>query len=137
MEIKGIAHVLVACISLAAASAQAQEHSPAEHFGSAHLATSCNADTQPQFDRSVAMLHSFFYPETVQAFTAIAAAEPTCAMAYWGIAMSQRPNPLVPPFSKELLQAGWQAIGKARAANAPTARERDWIEAVALFYEGY
>ncbi len=83
------------------------------------------------------MLHSFFFPETVKAFTAIAAAEPSCAMAYWGIAMSQRPNPLVPPFSKELLQAGWQAIEKARAANAPTQRERDWIEAVALFYEGY
>ena len=119
------------------ASGRRQEHSPSEHFGTAHLATSCSADVQPQFDRAVAMLHSFFFPETVKAFTAIAAAEPSCAMAYWGIAMSQRPNPLVPPFSKELLQAGWQAIEKARAANAPTQRERDWIEAVALFYEGY
>ena len=95
----------------------------AEHFGTAHLVTSCSEDVQPQFDRAVAMLHSFFFPETVKAFTAIAAAEPSCAMAYWGIAMSQRPNPLVPPFSKELLQAGWQAIEKARAANcADTAR---------------
>lgn len=125
------------CISLAGASAWAQpEHAP-EHFGTTHLATSCSADAQPQFDRAVAMLHSFFFPETVKAFTAIAAAEPSCAMAYWGIAMSQRPNPLVPPFSKELLQAGRQAIQKARAANAPTEREREWIEAVALFYEGY
>src|SRR6185503_19391833 len=107
------------------------------HFGTTHLQTSCSADVQPQFDRAVAMLHSFFYPETVKAFTAIAAAEPSCAMAYWGIAMSQRPNPLVPPFSKEQLQGGWQAIEKARAANAPTQREHDWIEAVALFYENY
>jgi hypothetical protein len=129
--------IQAACISLAGAGAQAQEHTPAEHFGSAHLTTSCSADTQAQFDRAVAMLHSFFYPETVNAFTAIATAEPSCAMAYWGIAMSQRPNPLVPPFSTELLQAGWQAIEKARAANAPTERERDWIEAVALFYDGY
>ena len=130
--------VLGACIFLMCASAWAQaEHSASEHFGAAHLATSCSADVQPQFDRAVAMLHSFFFPETVKAFTAIAAAEPSCAMAYWGIAMSQRPNPLVPPFSKELLQAGWQAIEKARAAHAPTQRERDWIEAVALFYEDY
>lgn len=128
---------LGACIVLAGASAQAQEHTPQEHFGSTHLATSCSAETQPQFDRAVAMLHSFFFPETVKAFTAIAAAEPSCAMAHWGIAMSQRPNPLVPPFSKELLQAGWEAIQKARAAHAPTEREREWIEAVALFYEGY
>jgi hypothetical protein len=132
-----VVSTLGACFVLAGTSAQAQEHAPAEHFGTAHLATSCNAETQPQFDRAVAMLHSFFFPETVKAFTAIAAAEPSCAMAYWGIAMSQRPNPLVPPFSKELLQAGWQAIQKARAANAPTEREREWIEAVALFYEGY
>ena len=118
--------VLGACLSLVCATVWAQaEHSAAEHFGTAHLATSCSADVQPQFDRAVAMLHSFFFPETVKAFTAIAAAEPSCAMAYWGIAMSQRPNPLVPPFSKELLQAGWQAIEKARAAHAPTQRERD------------
>ena len=127
---------LGACLLLTGV-ARAQEHSPSEHFGTAHLATSCSAETQPQFDRAVTLLHSFFFPETVKAFTAIAAAEPSCAMAYWGIAMSQRPNPLVPPFSKELLGAGWQAIQKARAANAATAREREWIEAVALFYEDY
>jgi hypothetical protein len=126
--------ILGCCIVLAGA-VQAQEH--AEHFGTAHLATSCSAESQSQFDRAVALLHSFFYPETVKAFTAIAAAEPACAMAYWGIAMSQRPNPLVPPFSKEQSQAGWQAIQKARAAKAATEREREWIEAVALFYEGY
>ena len=125
-----------ACISLLSVNVNAQgEHSAAEHFGTVHLATSCSADVQPQFDRAVAMLHSFFFPETVKAFTAVAAADPTCAMAYWGIAMSQRPNPLVPPFSKEQLRAGWQAIEKARAAKAPTQRERDWIEAVALFFE--
>jgi hypothetical protein len=128
--------IVAACISLLGTSASAQQEH-AEHFGTTHLATSCSAEVQPQFDRAVAMLHSFFFPETVKAFTAVAAAEPSCAMAYWGIAMSQRPNPLVPPFSKELLQAGWQAIQQARAANAPTAREREWIEAVALFYEDY
>ena len=130
--------ILGACLSLIWVNLWAQtDHAASEHFGSAHLTTSCSADVQPQFDRAVSMLHSFFFPETVKAFTAIAAAEPSCAMAYWGVAMSQRPNPLVPPFSKELLQAGWQAIQKARAAKAPTPRERDWIEAVALFYENY
>jgi hypothetical protein len=130
--------VLGACLSLVCATVWAQaEHAASEHFGTAHLTTSCSADVQPQLDRAVTMLHSFFFPETVKAFTAIATAEPSCAMAYWGIAMSQRPNPLVPPFSKELLKGGWQAIEKARAANAPTQRERDWIEAIALFYADY
>jgi hypothetical protein len=39
----------------------------------------------------------------VKAFTALAQQEPSCAMAYWGIAISQRPNPLVAPFPAELM----------------------------------
>jgi tetratricopeptide (TPR) repeat protein len=83
------------------------------------------------------MLHSFFYPETERAFQAIAQQEPTCAMAYWGIAISQRPNPLTAPFSPALLKQGWEAVQKARAASPPTEREREWIEALASFFENH
>jgi hypothetical protein len=130
-----------ACVPLLCEPAWAQDehgdHSTPEHFGSVHFPISCSQDAQRQFDRAVAMLHSFFYPETVKAFRAIAQAEPSCAMAYWGVAISQRPNPLVPPFSHEALQAGWDAIEKARDARAPTQRERDWIEALSVFFEHY
>jgi hypothetical protein len=130
-----------ACVPLLCESAWAQnehaDHSAGEHFGSVHFPISCSQDAQRQFDRAVAILHSFFYPETVKAFSAIAQAEPSCAMAYWGVAISQRPNPLVPPFSQEALQAGWDAIEKARSARAPTQRELDWIEALSVFFEHY
>jgi len=130
--------ILGACLSLASATVWPQaEHSAAEHFGTAHLTTSCNVDVQPQFDRAVAMLHSFFYPETEKAFQAIVEREPSCAMAYWGIAISQRPNPLTAPFSPQLLKQGWEAIQKARAAAPRTERERDWIEAMAVFFQNY
>jgi hypothetical protein len=133
--------VIGTCPPLLCAQIQAHEehagHSDGEHFGSVHFPISCSPDAQRQFDRAASMLHSFFYPETVKAFTAIAKAEPSCAMAYWGVAISQRPNPLVPPFPPTLLKAGWDAIGQARAANPPTQRERDWIEALAVFFEGY
>jgi hypothetical protein len=76
-------------------------------------------------------------PETVKAFSAIAQEEPTCAMAYWGIAISQRPNPLVGPFPGNVLKAGQEAIEKARAAQPKTERERGWIEALAAFYHDY
>jgi hypothetical protein len=112
-------------------------HSAHEHFGRVHIPISCSQDAQRQFDRAVAMLHSFFYPETIKAFNAIAQAEPSCAMAYWGVAISQRPNPLVPPFSPEDLQAGWSAIEKARSARAASQYERDWIEALSVFFEHY
>ncbi|HEV7445850.1 MAG TPA: hypothetical protein VGO18_24960 [Steroidobacteraceae bacterium] len=130
-----------ACVPLLCEPAWAQDehagHSAGEHFGSLHFPISCSQDAQRQFDRAVAMLHSFFYPETVKGFSAIAQAEPSCAMAYWGVAISQRPNPLVSPFSHEALQAGWDAIEKARSARAPTQHERDWIEALSLFFEHF
>jgi hypothetical protein len=118
-------------------AAQDHDHASGGTFGNVHLETSCSTAVRAQFDRAVAMLHSFFYPETEKAFRAIAEREPTCAMAYWGIAISQRPNPLTAPFPPQLLQQGWEAIQKARAANPQTPRERDWIEALALFFEGH
>ncbi len=108
-----------------------------EHFGTVHFPISCSAGAQQQFDRAVALLHSFSYPETVKGFEAVAKAEPGCAMAYWGIAISQRPNPLMPPFDQEALARGWQAIERARSAGATTPREHDWIEALAVFFADY
>src|ERR1043166_2998579 len=125
--------VLPTLLLLAQPAAQAQE----EKFGRVNFLISCSAAAQTQFNRAVAMLHSFFFPETVKAFTALAAQEPSCAMAYWGIAISQRPNPLVAPFPPELMKNGWQAIEQARAASAKSQRESDWIEALAAFFKDY
>ncbi len=126
-------------ISPALASAQDEHagHASGGGFGSVHFEISCSPASQQQFDRAVAMLHSFFYPETEKAFQAIAEREPSCAMAYWGVAISQRPNPLTAPFSPQLLKQGWEAIQKARAAAPRTQRERDWIEALAVFFQNY
>lgn len=49
---------------------------------------SCSAASRKAFDHAVWTLHSFWYPEALKGFTDIATAEPGCAMAYWGIAMS-------------------------------------------------
>jgi tetratricopeptide (TPR) repeat protein len=120
-------------IFLAPPAARAQE----EKFGDVNFPISCSAATQTQFNRAVAMLHSFFFPETVKAFTALAQQEPSCAMAYWGIAISERPNPLVAPFPADLMAKGWQAIEAGRAASAKTQREKEWIEALAVFFKDY
>src|SRR5450631_389204 len=108
-----------------------------ERLGEVSLPISCSPAAQQQFNRAVAMQHSFFFPETVKAFTAIAAKEPSCAMAYWGIAISQRPNPLVGPFPGDVLKRGWEAIEQARAASQKTEREIAWIEALAAYYQDY
>jgi tetratricopeptide (TPR) repeat protein len=108
-----------------------------ERLGEVSLLISCSPAAQQQFNRAVAMQHSFFFPETVKAFTAITDQEPSCAMAYWGIAISQRPNPLVGPFPGDVLKRGWEAIERARVASQKTEREIAWIEALATYYQDY
>jgi len=121
---------LIAFIDQAAARAE-------ERLGEVNFPISCSTQAQAQFNRGVALLHSFFFPETVKAFSAIAEKEPSCAMAYWGVAISQRPNPLVGPFAGDVLKAGWEAVEKGRAATHKTERESEWIEALAAFYKDY
>jgi len=131
-----IARVLVAS-ALGALVTQGVARANEERLGEVSLPISCSPAAQQQFNRAVAMQHSFFFPETVKAFTAIAEKEPSCAMAYWGIAISQRPNPLVGPFPGDVLKRGWEAIEKARAASQKTERETAWIEALAAYYQDY
>ena len=131
-----IAHVLIAS-ALGALLSQGVARAAEERLGEVSLPISCSPDAQQQFNRAVAMQHSFFFPETVKAFTVIAEKEPSCAMAYWGIAISQRPNPLVGPFPGDVLKRGWEAMEKARAASQKSEREIAWIEALAAYYEHY
>ena len=127
--------LLVSTLSTLLGDAMARANE--ERLGEVNFPISCSPAAQQQFNRAVAMQHSFFFPETVKAFTAIAEKEPSCAMAYWGIAISQRPNPLVGPFPGDVLKRGWDAIEKARAASQKTEREIAWIEALAAYYEHY
>src|SRR5262245_7155602 len=126
---------LLSAFALGAPFIVTAAHAQEERFGDVHFPISCSADAQTQFNRAVAMLHSFFFPETVKAFTAIAKQEPTCAMAHWGVAISQRPNPLVGPFPGDVLKAGWEAIEKARGAPQQTQRKRESLEARAAYYK--
>ncbi len=131
-----IARTLLASTMIALLSG-AVARATEERLGEVNFPISCSPAAQQQFNRAVAMQHSFFFPETVKAFTAISEKEPSCAMANWGIAISQRPNPLVGPFPGDVLKRGWDAVEKARAAPQKTEREIAWIEALAAFYQGY
>jgi hypothetical protein len=105
-------------------------------LGEVHFPISCTA-VQGKFDRAVALLHNFFFPETVKAFQAIIQDDPSCAMAYWGLAMSQRPNPLVPPFPPANLKAGWEAVQRGKQATTKSPREAEYLAAIEVFYKDY
>jgi tetratricopeptide (TPR) repeat protein len=108
-----------------------------EKLGRVLFKTSCSAAAQKEFERALAMLHSFFFPETVKAFNAIPQTDPNCAIAYWGIAISQRPNPLVGPFDAATLKRGLDAIEKGESIGPKTQRERDWLAALKEYYKAY
>jgi tetratricopeptide (TPR) repeat protein len=111
-----------------------QEPADLERLGKVHLPVSCSAGAQQRFDRALAMLHSFWFPRGLEAFAEITKTDPDCAMAYWGIAISARANPLVGAPDAAALERGWQAVEKAKAAGAPTGREQDYIAAMETYY---
>ena len=126
---------LVVAMTAMIASAHAQQ--PADdHLGTVDFPISCSA-VQGKFDRAVALLHNFFYPETVKAFQAIIKEDPSCAIAYWGLAMSELPNPLVPLFPPANLKAGWEAIQQGKTAKTQTPREAEYLAAIEVFYKDY
>src|SRR6476661_8563134 len=91
------------------------------------------ADIRPEFERGVALLHSFFYEDARRIFTAAAEKDPNCAMAQWGIAMTWW-HPIWTPPTPEEMKAGMTAIDKATAMKAPTDRERKFIAALHAYY---
>src|SRR5262245_62104898 len=121
---------------LSASVGMVQEKGP-EQLGKVSFPTSCDRKVQAQFDRAVALLHSFWLDESAKAFAAIAQADPACAMAHWGTAMTLFGNPFTWPLSGQALPDGWAAVEKAKAAQAKTQRERDYIGAVEAFYKDW
>src|SRR5262249_34106097 len=104
-----------------------------EKLGQVHFPVSCAPAVQPDFDRAVALLHSFWYSAAVKAFTAVADRDPGCAMAHWGVAMSWW-YPLWEPPSAGALKQGWSAVERAKTVGTKTDRERDYVAAIETFY---
>ena len=75
---------------------------PPEKLGTVHFQTSCDAAVQPLFERGVALLHSFWFPEGLKAFNEVLEKDPSCTIAYWGIGV----NRLLNPFGGQAAAAG-------------------------------
>ena len=106
-----------------------------EKLGTVSFPISCSAEAQKPFELGVALLHSYWYEEAERQFEAVAAKDPSCAMAYWGQAMTLH-RPAYSQPSEQDLKRGWELILKAKAAEPRTPREREYIEALAGFYAG-
>src|SRR5262249_23559111 len=102
-------------------------------LGTMNFQTSCNSAAQKWISRGAALLHSFGYEEARQAFNEAAKADPSCGIAHWGVARTWY-HPIWAPPSPDELKQGTEAIKRALATGAKTDRERDYINALAVFY---
>jgi tetratricopeptide (TPR) repeat protein len=129
------------CVLILGAGASfAQEHAQAdgERLGVVHFSTSCNDGAQREFDRAVALLHSFQFSRAIQGFNAALKNDETCGIAYWGIALSQWSNPFAAGMKDAgQLQAGRESVKLAKTAGAKTKRERAYIAAVGILYDNF
>ncbi len=127
--------LLILCALVATAQ---EDHSQHPHavagLGTVDFPTSCNAAAQELISRGAALLHSFGYEEARLTFHEAAKVDPTCAMAYWGVARTWY-HPIWAPPSPDELKEGAAALD--RATNAKTDRERDYIQALAVFYKDW
>jgi tetratricopeptide (TPR) repeat protein len=105
----------------------------AEQLGTVSFPVSCSPSTRADFDRGVALLHDFWYEEARPQFERIAAADPSCAMAHWGIAMSAFHQIWDRPDAAAMAK-GWREMQAAQSPRAHTAREREYIDALSGFF---
>jgi tetratricopeptide (TPR) repeat protein len=123
--------LLAGCAS--EADGQAQQH--AEHpLGIVDFPITCSRQAQVEFNRAIALLHHMTYPQAREAFQRVAATDPNCTMAQWGIAMTLF-QPLWPTRPRpEALQRGWEAVQKAKTLQPATERERLFVAAAEAFF---
>jgi tetratricopeptide (TPR) repeat protein len=127
----------ISTLSLAPDLLSAQEpqhrHDADEKLGTVSFSTSCAPAVQSQFERGVALLHSFEYEVADAQFEEVAKKDLRCAMAYWGQAMTLYHELWNRPSKADLTQ-GAELLAKARSLKPPTARERDYVLALSVFF---
>ncbi|MFI5094318.1 MAG: hypothetical protein ACHQIK_12830 [Candidatus Acidiferrales bacterium] len=117
------------------AAQEAHNHGTPENLGTVSFPVSCRPEVQQQFDRGVALLHSFAYAAAVKSFQSVADQDSQCAMAHWGIAMTFFHQLWDPPLSPTTIPIARREIQLAQQAKASTERERKFIEALSLIYQ--
>jgi hypothetical protein len=127
--------------SIPAALAQHGDHAAhgtpsADQIGSENVsfATSCSPSTADNFNRGVALVHSFWFAEAINTFNAVLAEDPGCAVAHWGIALSHWGNPFAGQRNSAQLARGQASVQAALGTGSPDQRERAYINAVAELF---
>ena len=134
---------LLVALTVGAGPALAQDHDhPAgdpARLGRVEFPVTCTAAVVPDFERAVAMLHSFWFESARAAFASIIDREPGCAMAHWGVAMTMLGNPMTRASPlPAALEEGAAATRRAADLRATAShREQMYIDAMEAYYSDY
>jgi len=125
-------------LTLAAAGCAQTPGKTPEQVGKVEFKNSCSPAVQEKLLGGIAMLHSFYYSAAQKAFEEVAVEDNSCAIAAWGYASILMSNPLAGQGASAKDGPRAQgAIDKGRLMGAKTERERDYLEAVAAYYEDF
>jgi hypothetical protein len=130
--------VLGIVLAAAPASAQHDDHAGGrsnEKLGQVEFETSCAPAVRGEFNRAVALLHSFEFRPALDGFTRVLDRDPSCAIAYWGIALCHWQNPFAGIKTGPGLERGHAAAQKGLATGSPTPRERAYLAAAAELFK--
>lgn len=130
--------LLIVSLAVLTATVFAQGQRSDQNLGTVQFETSCSPTAQRTFVRAVSLLHSFAFPGAVAGFNETLKADPSCAIAHWGLALSAWGNPFAAGIKPDAqLQRGLEVIGRGKATGAKTARERDYVAAAAMLFEDF
>jgi len=135
---KLLATLVASFFSLAAFAHDDDSGKAAQKVGKVSFANSCSPKLQAKVQSGVAMLHSCWWPEGERTFQEIAAEDPSCAaIAAWGFASILMYNPFVGVVPPNEVPRAQGAIAKARQIGAKTEREKEYLEAVAAYWDDF
>lgn len=108
-----------------------------EQLGEVNFPVSCTAAAQTEFNRAMALFHSFWFDPAKASFAKVLEHDPECGMAHWGIAIMAMGNPFTWPSNPNAAKAGAPAAAEAQRVGAKSERERDYIAALSLFFKDW
>lgn len=141
MNINRLIVLLILAFSIGMAVAHEDDATPQgkppERLGKVQFAVTCTDAAQTEFNRGMALFHSFWFDPAKQSFAKVLELDGQCAMAHWGIAFMSMGNPFAWPANPNAMKAAAAAADKAQLLGGKSPRERDYIESMSVFFKDW
>jgi predicted Zn-dependent protease len=108
-----------------------------EKLGEVNFPVSCNDAAQKEFNRAMALFHSFWFDPAKKSFANVLEHDPECGMAHWGISIMSMGNPLTWTTNANAAKVGAPAMAEAQKVGAKSEREREYIAALSTFFKDW